>query len=58
MAKRHHSAQFIFQKRRSLEQGWLHECDIDPLILRSRWLHRQGLKLQALAIEQELLPIV
>ncbi|ABM77609.1 hypothetical protein [Prochlorococcus marinus] len=41
-----------------MEQCWLHECDIDPLILRTRWLYRQGLKLQALAIEQELLPIV
>ena len=58
MAKRRHSAQFIFQQRRSLEQCWLHECEIDPLILRARWLDRQGLKLQALAIEQELLPIV
>ena len=58
MAKRSHSSKFIFQQRRSLEQCWLHEFDIDPLILRARWLHSQGLKLEALAMEQELLPIV
>ncbi len=58
MAKRRYSSEFIFQKRRSLEQCWLHEFDIDPLILRARWLHSQGLKLEALAMEQELLPIV
>ncbi|MEC9028017.1 MAG: hypothetical protein VX543_02290 [Cyanobacteriota bacterium] len=58
MANRRHSSQFIFQQRRSLEQCWLHEFDIDPLILRARWLHSQGLKLEALAMEQELSPIV
>ena len=58
MAKRRHSSQFIFQQRRSLEQCWLNECDIDPLLLRARWLHSQGLRLEALAMEQELLPIV
>ncbi|KZR76581.1 hypothetical protein [Prochlorococcus marinus] len=58
MANRRHSSQFIFQQRRNLEQCWLHEFDIDPLILRARWLHSQGLRLEALAMEQELLPIV
>lgn len=58
MAKRRHSLQFIFKQRRSLEQCWLHEFDIDPLILRARWLHSQGLQLEALSMEQELLPIV
>ncbi|HGY5536785.1 MAG: hypothetical protein AB8A40_07205 [Prochlorococcus sp.] len=58
MSKRLLSAKFIYQYRRRLEQCWSLECDIDPLILRARLLHRQNLEFQALAVEQELLPIV
>ncbi|WP_413746431.1 hypothetical protein [Synechococcus sp. MIT S9507] len=43
--------------RRCLERCWCLDCDIDPLILRSRHLHRQGLDQEALAVREELLPI-
>ena len=58
MAKRRLSAKFIYQQRRCLEKCFSLDCDIDPLILRARLLHRQNLEFQALAVEQELLPIV
>ena len=32
-------------------------CDLDPLILRARLLHGQGLRPQALSVEEELQPI-
>lgn len=57
MAKRRLSAKFIYQ-RRCLEKCFSLDCDIDPLILRARLLHRQNLEFQALAVEQELLPVV
>lgn len=44
--------------RRHLELCWLLECDIDPLILRARQLHRARADALARCIEQELLPIV
>ncbi len=43
--------------RRLLERALARECDIDPLILRARLLRRQGAALQALCLEQELLPL-
>ncbi|MBE9155145.1 hypothetical protein [Cyanobium sp. LEGE 06113] len=45
-------------RRRHLELCWLMECDIDPLILRARLLHRYRAEALARCIEQELLPIV
>ncbi|WP_170953540.1 hypothetical protein [Synechococcus sp. UW179A] len=43
--------------RRCLERCWTLECDLDPLILRVRLLHGQGLRPQALAVEEELQPM-
>ncbi|QNI55508.1 hypothetical protein SynBIOSE41_03023 [Synechococcus sp. BIOS-E4-1] len=43
--------------RRCLERCWSLECDLDPLILQARLLHGQGLRPQALAVEEELQPI-
>jgi hypothetical protein len=45
-------------QRRHLELCWRLDCDIDPLILRARLLHRQHARALALSIEQELLPVV
>ena len=45
------------QWRRCLERCWSLETDIDPLILRARLLNAQGLRDQALAVEEELQPI-
>ena len=45
------------QWRRCLEQCWLLETDIDPLILRARLLHRQGDHQDARAVEEELNPV-
>lgn len=44
-------------RRRLLELCWLHECDLDPMILRARLLRHQGNCLQAVSVEQELLPL-
>lgn len=44
-------------RRRLLESCWLHDCDIDPMILRARLLRHQGNGLQAASLEQELLPL-
>lgn len=43
--------------RRLLERCWLHECDLDPMIVRARLLRHQGNRLQAASVEQELLPL-
>ncbi|MFM8277332.1 MAG: hypothetical protein ACKN89_10185 [Cyanobium sp.] len=43
--------------RQHLERCWRRECDIDPMILRLRLLLHQQLLLQALSLEQELLPL-
>jgi hypothetical protein len=40
-----------------LERCWAQECDIDPMILRLRWLRRLGSLPQARSLEQELLPL-
>ncbi|CAI8354491.1 MAG: Uncharacterised protein [Cyanobium sp. ARS6] len=45
------------ESRRCLERCWSLECDLDPLILRARLLHGQGLRPQALSVEEELQPI-
>ena len=44
--------------RRWLDLCWNDECDIDPLILRTRLLRRWGRWRQARCVEQELLPII
>ncbi len=44
-------------QRQQLEHCWLLECDIDPLILRLRWLEHQGQWPLVQALEQELLPL-
>ncbi|RCL51300.1 MAG: hypothetical protein DBW85_10055 [Synechococcus sp. MED-G71] len=43
--------------RRRLERCLLNECDIDPLILRLRFLRRWGSRQAARSLEQELLPL-
>ena len=43
--------------RQHLERCWRRECDIDPMILRLRLLRHQQLLLQALSLEEELLPL-
>ena len=43
--------------RRALEQCWILECNIDPLILRARLLHSQGDQRDARAVEEELQPV-
>ncbi len=45
------------QQRRHLNQCWVLECDIDPMILRARQLRHQGALPQASCVEQELLPL-
>ena len=57
MAKRRPSPEFQDQLRRQLTRCWLRECDIDPLILRTRQLRKQGLWQQACWLEQELHPL-
>ncbi|MEB3307745.1 MAG: hypothetical protein VKK98_06300 [Cyanobacteriota bacterium] len=46
------------RRRHLLESCWQRECDLDPIILRARWLRHQGNRLQAAAVEQELLPLI
>ena len=58
MAKRRPSPDSLEQSRRLLDRCWQDECDIDPLILRSRLLRRWGRWRQARSLEQEVLPIV
>ncbi|MEB3246519.1 MAG: hypothetical protein VKJ63_01505 [Synechococcus sp.] len=58
MAKRRPSPDSLEQRRRLLDRCWQDECDIDPLILRSRLLRRWGRWRQARSLEQEVLPIV
>ena len=45
------------ESRRCLERCWSLDCDLDFMILRARWLRRQDLPGQAIAIEEELQPI-
>jgi len=58
MAKSRHSSDSLDQWRRRLDRCWDDDCDIDPLILRTRLLRRWGRWRQARCVEQELLPIV
>jgi hypothetical protein len=46
------------RRRYLLELCWLRECDLDPIILRARFLRRQGNRLQADCVEEELLPLI
>ena len=46
------------QQRDQLDDCWQLECDIDPVILRARVLHRRGEVNGAAGLEQEVLPIV
>ncbi|WP_131594723.1 hypothetical protein [Synechococcus sp. BS55D] len=57
MANRRSSSRPNRNPQLRLEQCWLHECDIDPLILRARLLHCQGRRAMALAVEQEVQPM-
>ena len=45
-------------QRDQLDLCWQLDCDIDPLILRARVLHRRGEVNWAVGLEQEVLPIV
>jgi hypothetical protein len=44
-------------QRALLERALALECDIDPLILRSRLLRQRGALVMSQAVEQELLPL-
>ncbi|MFQ6540195.1 MULTISPECIES: hypothetical protein [Aphanothece] len=44
-------------QRHHLELCWQLDCDIDPLILRVRWLRRQRAGRQAACLEEEMLPL-
>ena len=58
MAQRSQSSETLDHWRRWLDRCWNDECDIDPLILRTRLLSRWGRWRQARCVEQELLPIL
>ncbi len=42
--------------RERFEHVWQQECDIDPIILRTRFLRLRGCWQQARCLDQELLP--
>ncbi|MBJ7492520.1 MAG: hypothetical protein JHD13_05690 [Synechococcales cyanobacterium SupBloom_Metag_052] len=42
--------------RERFEHVWQQECDIDPIILRTRFLRLRGCLQQARCLDQELLP--
>ena len=58
MAQRRFFSSPLDQQRVQLDCCWQLECDIDPLILRARVLHRRGEVNGAVGLEQEVLPIV
>lgn len=58
MATSRPSFDSLDQWRRRLDRCWDNDCDIDPLILRTRLLRRRGRWRQARSLEQELLPII
>ena len=57
MAKSRPRYPFNPDQRQQLEHCWPLECDIDPLILRLRWLQHQRQWPLVQAVEQELLPL-
>ena len=58
MALSRFSTSPLDQQRDQLDGCWELDCDIDPLILRARVLHRRGEGNWAVGLEQEVLPIV
>ncbi|AHF64416.1 hypothetical protein Syncc8109_2077 [Synechococcus sp. WH 8109] len=58
MAQRRFFSSPLDQQRDQLDLCWQLDCDIDPLILRARFLHRRGEVNWAVGLEQEVLPIV
>ena len=58
MAQRRFFSSPLDQQRKKLDSCWQLDCDIDPLILRARVLHRRGEVNWAVGLEQEVLPIV
>ena len=58
MAKPRPSSDSIDQLRQQLDRCWGNECDIDPLILRSRLLISLGRRLQARGVQQEMQPMI
>ena len=58
MAQRRFFRSPLDQQRDQLDGCWELDCDIDPLILRARVLHRRGEVNWAVGLEQEVLPIV
>ena len=57
MAQGSTSPNSLDQWRRLLDRCWNDDCDIDPLILRTRLLRSWGRWRQARCLEQELLPL-
>ena len=57
MAQGSTSPDSLDQWRRLLDRCWNDDCDIDPLILRTRLLRNLGRWRQARCLEQELLPL-
>ncbi|MBA4736268.1 MAG: hypothetical protein H2063_03580 [Synechococcus sp.] len=58
MAQRRFFSSPLDQQRDQLDGCWELDCDIDPLILRARVMHRRGEVNWAVGLEQEVLPIV
>ena len=58
MAQRRPSKDVLTQQRDQLNRCWHQYCDIDPLILRTRLLRRQGCWRLARGVDQEVLPII
>ena len=58
MAQRRFYSSPLDQQRDQLDVCWELDCDIDPLILRARFLHRRGEVNGAASLEQEVLPII
>ena len=58
MAKHRFFSSPLDQQRDQLDLCWQLDCDIDPLILRARFLHRRREVNGAAGLEQEVLPIV
>ena len=58
MAQRRFFSSPLDQQRDKLAGCWELDCDIDPLILRARVMHRRGEVNWAVGLEQEVLPIV
>jgi len=58
LAKHFHQGYFANRKRQQLEVSFTKEIDIDPLILRVRFLNKTGQEEFAKCLEQESMPLI